>query len=55
MTSRLIGPRCGKDGRIEACARLTMAACAGTAPMSWRAYQEALGKGVACEMPGERH
>ena len=27
----------------------------GRAPMSWRQYQEALGKGVACEMPGERH
>jgi dihydropyrimidine dehydrogenase (NAD+) subunit PreA len=27
----------------------------GRAPMSWRQYQEALGRGVACEMPGERH
>jgi len=27
----------------------------GRAPMSWRAYQEALGRGVACELPGERH
>ena len=27
----------------------------GRAPMSWRAYQEALGKGIACELPGERH
>ena len=27
----------------------------GGAPMSWRAYQETLGKGVGCEMPGERH
>ena len=27
----------------------------GRAPMSWRPYQEALGKGVACELPGERH
>jgi dihydropyrimidine dehydrogenase (NAD+) subunit PreA len=26
----------------------------GRAPVSWRQYQEALGKGVACEMPGER-
>ena len=26
----------------------------GRAPQSWRAYQEALGKGVACEPPGER-
>jgi dihydropyrimidine dehydrogenase (NAD+) subunit PreA len=27
----------------------------GRAPMSWRQYQEALGRGVACEPPGERH
>src|SRR6266581_8244086 len=27
----------------------------GRAAMSWRAYQEALGKGIACELPGERH
>jgi hypothetical protein len=27
----------------------------GRAPMSWRAYQESLGKGIQCEMPGERH
>ena len=27
----------------------------GRTPMSWRAYQEALGRGVACELPGERH
>jgi dihydropyrimidine dehydrogenase (NAD+) subunit PreA len=26
----------------------------GRAPQSWRAYQEALGKGIACELPGER-
>jgi hypothetical protein len=26
----------------------------GRAPQSWRAYQEALGKGIACEPPGER-
>ena len=26
----------------------------GRAPMSWREYQEALGKGLACETPGER-
>jgi dihydropyrimidine dehydrogenase (NAD+) subunit PreA len=27
----------------------------GRTPMSWRQYQEALGKGIECEMPGERH
>jgi dihydropyrimidine dehydrogenase (NAD+) subunit PreA len=27
----------------------------GRAPMSWRQYQDALGRGVACELPGERH
>jgi len=27
----------------------------GRAPLSWREYQEALGKGIACETPGERH
>jgi dihydropyrimidine dehydrogenase (NAD+) subunit PreA len=27
----------------------------GRAPMSWRAYQDALGKGAACELPGHRH
>ena len=27
----------------------------GRSPMSWRGYQEALGKGIACELPGERH
>jgi dihydropyrimidine dehydrogenase (NAD+) subunit PreA len=26
----------------------------GRPPTSWRQYQEALGKGVACELPGER-
>lgn len=26
----------------------------GREPLSWRRYQEALGKGVACELPGER-
>ena len=27
----------------------------GRPPTSWRQYQEALGRGVACEPPGERH
>jgi dihydropyrimidine dehydrogenase (NAD+) subunit PreA len=27
----------------------------GRAPTSWRQYQDALGRGVACELPGERH
>jgi hypothetical protein len=27
----------------------------GRAPTSWRQYQHALGRGVACELPGERH
>jgi dihydropyrimidine dehydrogenase (NAD+) subunit PreA len=27
----------------------------GRAATSWRQYQEALGKGLVCEMPGERH
>ena len=26
----------------------------GRAPQSWRAFQVALGKGIACELPGER-
>ena len=27
----------------------------GRVRMSWREYQDALGRGIACEMPGERH
>jgi dihydropyrimidine dehydrogenase (NAD+) subunit PreA len=27
----------------------------GRPSQSWREYQEKLGRGIACEMPGERH
>jgi dihydropyrimidine dehydrogenase (NAD+) subunit PreA len=39
---------------VEGCITMREVAT-GRQPMSWRKYQEALGRGIACEMPGERH